>query len=136
MVLIGRLICGVTSIAPSCSDTRYTSKENSLKQLLVSASKPMWIEVPPPFTLVHNHHWLSYKQWQWQQPKLACYKQISKLLPGTSQPRRVKATIDRIYTKQFKCVNTIPTILYMSNSLICGYITGSNDKRIVTSCVT
>ena len=46
------------------------------------------------------------------QPKLACYKQTSKSLPGTSQPRRVKATIDRIYTRQFKYVNPFTAELF------------------------
>ena len=32
VVLIGRLMCRVTNIAPHASDTRYTHKENSLKQ--------------------------------------------------------------------------------------------------------
>ena len=37
---------------------------------------------------------------------------------------------------QFKYANTIPTVLYMSNGLICGYITGICNKGIVTSCIT
>ena len=30
----------------------------------------------------------------------------------------------------------LPTVLVRSSSLICGYNTGIDDKRIVTSCIT
>ena len=41
-----------------------------------------------------------------------------------------------IYSWQFKYVNAIHTVLCISNGLICPYITGIHDKRIVTSCTT
>ena len=34
-----------------------------------------------------------------------------------------------------KYANTIPIVLFMNSGLICGYITGIHDKRIVTSCI-
>ena len=67
---------------------------------------------------------------------MASYRQTNKLLLSMSQTRRVKTTTNGIYVQQFKYANTIPTVLCMSNGLICGYITSIRDKEIVTSCIT
>ena len=58
-----------------------------------------------------------------QEQLMASYRQTSKLLLGASQPRRVKTTLDGMYTWQFKYANTIPSVLSTSNDLIHGYIT-------------
>ena len=44
----------------------------------------------------------------------------------------MKTSTNGICTWQFKYANTIPTVLRMSNGLICGYITGIHGNRIVT----
>ena len=54
-----------------------------------------------------------------QQHPTADYRQTSKLLPGISQPKRVKSTTNRIWTWQFKYASTMPIVLCMSNGLIC-----------------
>ena len=71
-----------------------------------------------------------------QQQLMVGYRQKSKSLPGAMQPTRVKTTTNKIYAWQFKYANTIPTVVCTNNGLICGYITGIHDKRIVISVVT
>ena len=85
-------------------------------------------------TVITGYHTSSDNSNTHQQP-MAGYRQTNKLLLDTSQPRRAKFTTNRIYVHQFKYTNTISTVLCMSNDLICGYITGIHDKRIVMSCL-
>ena len=58
-----------------------------------------------------------------QKQPTTSYSHTSKSLSGSNLPTRVKTTTNRIYTCQFKYANTIPTVLCMDNSLICGCIT-------------
>ena len=94
-----------------------------------------WQVQSPSFTLVHGYCWLSYKQKNQLQPMVG-YRQTRNLLPGMSQSRREKTTTNRRYLWQFKYVNTMLIVLCMNNGLICAYITGIHDKRIVISCTT
>ena len=56
VVLIGRLMPRVMSIKRChASNTRYTHKDNSLKQSLISASRLIQIKLRPPFILMNGH---------------------------------------------------------------------------------
>ena len=79
--------------------------------------------------------WLSCKQKNQLQP-MSGYRKTRNSLLGASQSRREITTTNRRYLWQFKYVNAILIVLCMSNGLICAYITGIHDKRIVTSCTT
>ena len=88
---------------------------------------PRWMSI----TGYHTTRKTSYSQW------LATEKQeIRYRVPGASKSRREKTTTNGIYSWQFKYVNVILTVLCIINVIICAYITGIHDKRIVTSCTT
>ena len=104
VVLIGRLLHGVMSIqCPYTSDTRYTHKQNRLKQSLVQASRPLL----PCCTTISGYHTSSDNSSSLQQPTIG-YRQTSKLLLGASQPRRVKTTTHRMMQnfggRKFWCI--------------------------------
>ena len=119
VVLIGRLMCKVMRIAPSCL----------MYKMYIHIRKTAWSScsswpVDRPESSCHllfpwcmaitgyhtssincNNHW---------QP-MAGYRQTTKLLPGKSQQWWVKTTTKQIYVWQFEYANTIPTVLCMKN---------------------
>ena len=139
VVLIGRLMRRVKSIVPSC--VRYI-QDIHVKKIAWSSHSSWPVDCPklscllllPWCTAIAGCHTSSDNSNSQQQP-MADYRQISKSLLGASWLRRVKTATNGIYAWKFKYANTIPTVLSMSNGLICGYITGTHDKRIFTYCV-
>ena len=93
---------------------------------------------PASFTLVHTHHWFIYY--------ISNNNSISQQLLTTGcrqtascyQAQVCQQEWKPIYVWRFKYGNTMPAVLCMSNSLICGYIAGIHFfyKRNVTSLVT
>ena len=58
-----------------------------------------------------------------QQQPIIGYRQTSKLLPRackSTDKSKNHHKRNKLYMYQFKCVNTMPTVLHMSNGLICG----------------
>ena len=74
----------------------------------------------------HTSRKTSYNQW------LATDKQEIHYRARVSQGE--KTTPNGRYLWQFKYVNAIHIVLYMSNGLICAYTTDIHDKRIAMSC--
>ena len=103
--------------------------------MLVSANRLACLFLLPWYTAITGY-WISSNNSNSQQQPTAGYRQTRKLLPGVSQPRRVKTTTNGICKWQFNYANTIPTVSCTSNGLICGYVTGIHDERIFMLCVT
>ena len=84
-------------------------------------------KLPAPFIYLDAQlsitgYWVSSNNSNSQQQPNASYRQTNKLLPSVSLSTRVITTRNRIYTWYFKYASNVPTVLCMSNGLICGYI--------------
>ena len=99
--------------------------------MLIDQPKSSCLLLLPWCTAFTGYH--TYKQKNQLQP-MAGYWQTRNSLPGTSPSRREKTTINGRHSWQFKYIHPILIVLYMSNGLICAYITGIHNIRIVMSC--
>ena len=76
----------------------------------------------------HTSRKTSYKQW------LATDKQEIHFWARVSQGQRKPPQTEDIHDNSSILNEAIVIVLCMSNGLICAYIIGIHDKRIVTSC--
>ena len=110
-------------------DTLKISQSLTPRSWVVDWHKLSCLLLLPCCTSIVGDHRNSVNSNSQQKPTVG-YKQTSKLLQDTSQSR-LKMITNGIYEWQLKYANTIPTVICMSNGLICGYITGIYDKELL-----
>ena len=77
-----------------------------------------------PWCIAIAGYWISSSNSNSQQQLTASYRQASKSLSGTSWPTKSENHHKQNVHVAIQVCFTMPTVLCMSNGLICGYITG------------
>ena len=135
-ILMGRLMCRVMY---EFSTSLYKILDMRVRKIAWSSHSCRLVYRPKPshlllliWCMAITGYYTSRNTYQLQ--PMAGYSQTRNLLSGASQSRKEKTTPNGRYSWQFKYVNDILIVLCMSSGLLCSYITGIHDKRIVTSC--